>query len=105
MTPGANIGADAAIFEAVHGSAPDIAGQDKANPTATILSAALMLDWLAGRTGIAQLAEAAVLIERAVDTALSTRRLRPMEFGGDQGLAAASGAVMEAIEEQLAARG
>ena len=44
--PGSNIGADCAIFEATHGSAPDIAGQDIANPTAGILSAAMMLDHL-----------------------------------------------------------
>ena len=44
MTPGANIGAHAAIFEAVHGSAPDIAGQGRANPTALMLAAAMMLE-------------------------------------------------------------
>ena len=44
MTPGANIGEHAAIFEAVHGSAPDIAGQGVANPTALLLAAALMLE-------------------------------------------------------------
>jgi isocitrate dehydrogenase (NAD+) len=44
MAPGANIGADAAIFEAVHGSAPDIAGKGIANPTALLLACALMLD-------------------------------------------------------------
>ena len=44
MAPGANIGLDAAIFEAVHGSAPDIAGKGIANPTALLLAAALMLD-------------------------------------------------------------
>ena len=44
MTPGANIGADAAIFEAVHGSAPDIAGKGIANPTALLLAAAMMLE-------------------------------------------------------------
>ncbi len=44
MAPGANIGADAAIFEAVHGSAPDIAGKGMANPTALLLAAAMMLD-------------------------------------------------------------
>ena len=43
IAPGANIGPDYAIFEAVHGSAPDIAGQHKINPTACILSASLML--------------------------------------------------------------
>lgn len=46
LAPGANIGANQAIFEATHGSAPDIAGKDLANPTAMILSAAMMLDHL-----------------------------------------------------------
>jgi isocitrate dehydrogenase (NAD+) len=44
MTPGANIGLDAAIFEAVHGSAPDITGKGIANPTAILLAAAMMLE-------------------------------------------------------------
>ena len=44
MAPGANIGENAAIFEAVHGSAPDIAGKGIANPTALLLAAALMLE-------------------------------------------------------------
>lgn len=46
LAPGANIGRDCAIFEATHGSAPDIAGRDIANPTAEFLSAAMMLDYL-----------------------------------------------------------
>lgn len=46
LAPGANIGRECAVFEAVHGSAPDIAGKDLANPTAQILSAAMMLDHL-----------------------------------------------------------
>lgn len=59
IAPGANIGKEYAIFEAVHGSAPDIAGQNKANPTAEILSAALMLDYL-GEPEAAQKIRAAV---------------------------------------------
>ena len=59
VAPGANIGADLAVFEPVHGSAPDIAGRDLANPTATILSAALMLRHLGEP-------EAAGAVERAV---------------------------------------
>jgi isocitrate dehydrogenase (NAD+) len=47
VVPGANLGAEAAIFEAVHGTAPDIAGQNKANPTALLMSAILMLRHLA----------------------------------------------------------
>jgi len=49
MAPGANIGEEAAVFEAVHGSAPDIAGKNKANPMALILSGAMMLDHLGER--------------------------------------------------------
>lgn len=59
IAPGANIGDEYAVFEAVHGSAPDIAGQNKANPTAQVLSAAMMLDHLGEP-------EAAERIRRAV---------------------------------------
>ena len=59
MAPGANIGRDVAIFEAVHGSAPDIAGKDIANPTAEILSACMLLDHL-GEQGAAGRIRAAV---------------------------------------------
>ena len=59
LAPGANIGKDYAVFEAVHGSAPDIAGQNKANPTAEVLSAAMMLDHIGEH-------EAASRIRRAV---------------------------------------
>ena len=46
VVPGANIGTDVAVFEAVHGTAPDIAGQGKANPTALLMSSVMMLDWM-----------------------------------------------------------
>jgi len=65
MAPGANIGDQAAIFEAVHGSAPDIAGKGIANPLATILSCAMMLRWSFG------LDEEAACIEGAVERALN----------------------------------
>lgn len=64
MAPGSNIGADCAIFEATHGSAPDIAGQGKADPTAAIASAALMLDFL-GHGGPAGRVEAAIARDMA----------------------------------------
>ncbi len=59
LAPGSNIGAEQAVFEATHGSAPDIAGKDIANPTAMILSAAMMLDHL-GETGAANTVRQAV---------------------------------------------
>ncbi|MEM8951330.1 MAG: isocitrate/isopropylmalate family dehydrogenase [Pseudomonadota bacterium] len=73
------------LFQPAHGSAPDIMGQDKANPLAAILSGALMLDYLADRSGLEAPADAAALIEAAVSSGFSQNRLRPMEFGGDQG--------------------
>jgi hypothetical protein len=60
VVPGANLGTKAAIFEAVHGTAPDIAGQDKANPTALLMSAILMLRHL-DLTDLADRVEAAML--------------------------------------------
>ncbi|MCL2024680.1 MAG: isocitrate/isopropylmalate dehydrogenase family protein [Coriobacteriia bacterium] len=75
LAPGANIGKDAAIFEAVHGSAPDIAGLGVANPTALILSAAMMLRHL-GET------DAAVRIERAIATAIVEGSTLTPDLGG-----------------------
>src|SRR5690606_17611454 len=63
LTPGANIGRDAAIFEPVHGSAPDIAGRDIANPTAHLLAACMMLDHI-------DQAPVANRIRNAVDTVM-----------------------------------
>lgn len=104
LAPCAEIGDGHGLFQPAHGSAPDIAGQDKANPTATILCAAMMLDWLAERHGIEALGEAARLIDESVEEAFATRALRPMEFGGDQGLKAATQAVADVLAAKLGRR-
>ena len=75
MAPAANIGVDAAIFEAVHGTAPDIAGQGLANPTALMLSAALMLDYL-------HQDDAAARIRKGVRTALQDADSRTRDCSG-----------------------
>lgn len=75
MAPGANIGADAAIFEAVHGSAPDIAGKGIVNPTALLLAAAMMLDHV-------RLTEKATRLRQAIDAALNVDRVRTGDLGG-----------------------
>ena len=75
MAPGANIGADAAIFEAVHGSAPDIAGRGIANPTALMLAAAMMLDHV-------QRNDLATRLRRAVDEAFNLDGVRTGDLGG-----------------------
>lgn len=62
LAPGANIGKDYAVFEAVHGSAPDIAGKNLANPTAQILSAAMMLDHLGEQQIATKIREAVLMV-------------------------------------------
>jgi isocitrate dehydrogenase (NAD+) len=78
LVPGANIGTAAAVFEAVHGSAPDIAGKDVANPIALILSAALMLRHLGE-------GDAADRVVRAVVGVLSDGKVRTRDLGGSAG--------------------
>lgn len=75
-----------ALFQPAHGSAPDIMGQDKANPLAAVLSGAMMLDWLGERRGESAYEDAARMIDSAVDEGFRRGALRPMEFGGDMGL-------------------
>ncbi len=105
LAPCAELGDSHGLFQPAHGSAPDIAGQDKANPTATILSAAMMLEWLGERHRIAALGEAAMLIEHAVEEGFAAGALRPMEFGGDQGLRAATNAIADVLSTKLKGKG
>jgi 3-isopropylmalate dehydrogenase len=93
MAPSADIGDSHAVFQPCHGTAPDIMGTGRANPAAMILSAAMMLDWLAERHDHAAAAEAAQRIENAVDRAFSAG-LKPYELGGRDGTAEIAGAVM-----------
>lgn len=94
MAPSADIGDRHGVFQPCHGTAPDIAGQGKANPTAMFLSAGMMLDWLAERSGNEALAAAAGRLERAVDAAYASGRLRPFELGGRDGTIAIRDAVL-----------
>ncbi|MEQ8497547.1 MAG: isocitrate/isopropylmalate family dehydrogenase, partial [Gammaproteobacteria bacterium] len=87
LAPAANIGKDAAIFEAVHGSAPDIAGQDKANPVALMLSAALMLEHC-------DLHEAGARMRNAILAAIANPATRTGDLGGPLGTRAFADAVI-----------
>jgi isocitrate/isopropylmalate dehydrogenase len=80
-----NAGDTWCLAQAQHGSAPDIAGQDRANPTSLILSAAMLLEWMAGRSGTQALATAAGKIEAAVDATLKDRATRTADLGGRLG--------------------
>ncbi len=75
MVPGANLGEHAAVFEAVHGSAPDIAGKGIANPTALLLAAGMMLDHV-GRS------ELATRLRRAIELTLNADKVRTADLSG-----------------------
>jgi 3-isopropylmalate dehydrogenase len=92
FSPSADIGGRHAVFQPAHGTAPDIAGQGVANPTAAILSAAMMLDWLASRGAGRNFADAAVELESAVDAAFAAG-LRTPDIGGADDTAAVVRAV------------
>jgi 3-isopropylmalate dehydrogenase len=96
IAPSADIGDKHAVFQPCHGTAPDIMGQGKANPTAMILSAAMMLDWLADKHDHPPAADAAQRIERAVDKAYAAG-IRPMEYGGKDGTNSIATAVLNAL--------
>jgi isocitrate dehydrogenase (NAD+) len=96
VTPGANIGADLAVFEPVHGSAPDIAGQDLANPIAAILTGALMLRHLGER-------EAGARVEAAVATVVAEGRVVTPDLkpGRPEAEVVGTQALADAIIERL----
>ena len=96
IAPSADIGDKHAVFQPCHGTAPDIMGQGKANPTAMILSAAMMLDWLANTHDHVPAAEAAARIESAVDK-VYTGGIKPMEFGGKDGTSEIANAVLKVL--------
>jgi 3-isopropylmalate dehydrogenase len=96
MAPSADIGDRYAVFQPCHGTAPDIMGQGKANPTGMILSAAMMLDWLGDKHGLEGAAEAAERIQHAVDQAYA-RGIKPTEFGGANGTADIAKAVLAGL--------
>jgi isocitrate dehydrogenase (NAD+) len=89
LVPGANLGTQGAIFEAVHGTAPDIAGQDKANPTALLMSAILMLRHL-------ELPELADRIEKALLATLAAG-IKTGDVGGTAGTREFAKAVAERV--------
>jgi len=90
VAPGANIGEDGAVFEPVHGSAPKYAGRNKANPTALILSGALMLRHLG-------YADVAVRVEGAVRAVIAEGRTVTSDLGGSAGTSQFADAVIERL--------
>jgi isocitrate dehydrogenase (NAD+) len=92
LVPGANLGDHCAIFEAVHGSAPDIAGRDIANPSAVLLSGVLMLRHLGEN-------EAADRVKAAIDRVYRSRKTLTRDVGGNASTSQFADAVIEAMQE------
>jgi isocitrate dehydrogenase (NAD+) len=90
VAPGANIGETCAVFEAVHGSAPDIAGQNKANPTALLQSAIMMLDHIGERVAARQ-------VEAAIAEVLSAGEVRTGDLGGSASTDQYTQAIIDAL--------
>ena len=91
MAPSASIGTEYALFEPIHGSAPDIAGKGIANPMAAILSAKMMLDYL----GESRLAER---VEEAVETVLKEGNILTPDLGGSSTTSEVTEAIIDALE-------
>ena len=94
LAAGANIGDEHGIFEPVHGSAPDIAGNGIANPTSLILAAAMMFDWLGER-------EAAKLLETAIEEVLAEGKVLTPDLGGKAKTMEFAEKVAEAVRRKL----
>jgi len=93
MAPSADIGDGCAVFQPSHGTAPDIAGKDIANPVATILSAAMMLDWL----GHPETRRGAAMIERAVEAVFADPANRTPDMRGKLSTGAMTERVIAAL--------
>jgi isocitrate dehydrogenase (NAD+) len=91
LVPGANLGIGCAVFEAVHGSAPDIAGKDLANPTALLQSAILMLHHIEEKA-------TAELVQKALESVYSEGKTLTKDVGGTSGTKAFAAAVIAALE-------
>jgi len=101
MAPCAEIGDEHALFQPAHGTAPDIAGQGVANPSAMLVSAAMMLNWLADRHDAPALAHAGRAMERALEIGFAAGSVRPYDLGGDTGTETIADAVLAALPQAL----
>jgi 3-isopropylmalate dehydrogenase len=95
-----NVGADFAMAQAAHGSAPDIAGRDVANPISLILSAAMLLSWRGERRGDARYRSAGRAIENAIEVAMQAGRAT-QDVGGTLGTAATGQAIAEILRSEI----
>jgi 3-isopropylmalate dehydrogenase len=96
-----NAGDAHCMAQAQHGSAPDIAGQDRANPVSLVLSCAMLLAWLGRRRGVERLGRGAAAVEQAVDALLVDPATRTVDVGGELGTTAFTAALCAEIGRRL----
>ena len=97
LSPSMEVGSRYGMFEPIHGSAPDIAGKNIANPIAAILSAAMMLQWLGEKRHDETAIEVGLRIERAAETVVAMRQVRTPDLGGKNSTAEVGDAVAEKV--------
>jgi len=98
LAPSADVGDTIGLFQPSHGTAPDIAGEGIANPIAQILSARMLLEWLAERKKDRQLVEAAAALEAAVEATLTQPKFHTADLGGKAKTKAVGDAVAAAVK-------
>ena len=101
LGPSINAGDSICVAQAQHGSAPDIEGQNIANPTSLILSAAMLLRWRGERDNNQKLIDGAALIEAGVDAVLADPSLRTPDIGGTRSTEEFAGAVIDAMRKRI----
>jgi len=99
IAPSAEVGTTHGYFQGIHGSAPELAGKDLANPIATILSAGEMALWLAGKLDLPQLAQVARRIDLAVAAVIAEKRHVTRDIGGPAGTKACTAAIIAKLQE------
>ena len=103
LSPSADVGADHGLFQSAHGSAPDIAGRGIANPHATVLSVAMMLEWLGGRNNKPAATRAAGWIDDAVGMVIASGDGLTADIGGSRSTAETAQALLLALDAVAAA--
>ena len=101
MAVGCNVGDDHAMFEPIHGSAPPLAGKDKANPLAMMLATGEMMSWLGTRFGDDRLTRASAAVTSAVASIVERGNPLTGDLGGTAGTKAVAQAVRDGVHHRL----
>jgi len=101
VAPSADIGLDNAVFQPCHGTAPDIEGQDLANPIAMISSAAMMLEWLGLKFDNHYLCEDSVKLQKSIDAIMHDKKNLTQDLGGSATTTQTVAAIQHSLTSQI----